>query len=204
MPRSKRLSEQMRTEGRARILSAARHLFARTGFDRCTVAEIARAAGMSKGNIYWHFRSKEEILKAVLTAAFEALGELLDRARAADGSGRDRLLLVVDGYLSLGHTLGGAEATVILYGLLRGNPGRLTELGFDAPRLFGGWVAGLGAILRDAQAEGVLPAGEDPDTLAVHFFGYFNGMTVTLGNGGGTVPDDELRRAVLRLLGFDD
>lgn len=203
MPRSKLLSEQMRTEGRARILAAAGRLFAQLGYDRCAVADIAREAGMSQGNVYWYFASKDEILKAVLTSAFEGMNDLFERVVGGGGSGRDRLLQVIDQYIALGRTGGGADATVIVYGLLRGGPGRLTELGFDVARLVGGWVSALGGILRDAQAEGMVPADADPDMLAVHFFGYFNGMTITLGDAVGAFSEEELRRAVLRLLGAD-
>lgn len=201
MPRSKQLSEQLRTEGRARIVAAAGHLFARVGYDRCTVGDVAREAGMSHGNIYWYFASKQEVLKAVLTSAFDALNALFERALGAGDSGRERLLRVIDQYIALGRSGGGADATIIVYSLLRGGPGRLTELGFDAPRLISGWVSALSSILRDAQEEGALTTDADPDTLAVHFFGYFNGMSMTLGDAMGVISDEELRRAALRLLG---
>lgn len=53
-----------RLEGtrRTQILEAAAKVFARKGFDRATVTEIARAAGLAEGSIYNYFRSKEELL----------------------------------------------------------------------------------------------------------------------------------------------
>lgn len=53
-----------RLEGarRAQILAAAAQVFARRGFDRATVTEIARTAGLSEGSIYNYFRSKDELL----------------------------------------------------------------------------------------------------------------------------------------------
>jgi AcrR family transcriptional regulator len=204
MPRNKLVSEQMRTEGRAKILAAAGRLFARVGYDRCSVADIAREAGMSQGNVYWYFDSKEKVLVTVLESAFKALDELFQRALGGAKSGRDRLLHVIDEYIALGRGGGGADAAIIIYSLLRGGPGRLTELGFDAPNLVGGWVSALSSILSDAQVDGALPADADPDTLALHFFGYFNGMSITLGDAVGAISEKELRRAVLRLLGVDD
>src|SRR5207249_11783913 len=52
-----------RLEGtrRTQILAAAAGVFARKGFDRATVTEIARAAGLAEGSIYNYFRSKEEL-----------------------------------------------------------------------------------------------------------------------------------------------
>ena len=63
MPRSARnvrgtLSETRRTQ----ILEAAARVFARRGFDRATIQDIARAAKLSEGSIYNYFRSKEELL----------------------------------------------------------------------------------------------------------------------------------------------
>lgn len=47
---------------RAQILEAAAAVFARKGFDRATIADIARAAGLAEGSIYNYFRSKEALL----------------------------------------------------------------------------------------------------------------------------------------------
>lgn len=53
-----RLEETRRTQ----ILEAAARVFARKGFDRATVSDIARAARLSEGSIYNYFRSKEDLL----------------------------------------------------------------------------------------------------------------------------------------------
>lgn len=47
---------------RTQILEAAGRVFARKGFDRATVSDIARAAKLSEGSIYNYFRSKEDLL----------------------------------------------------------------------------------------------------------------------------------------------
>ncbi len=47
---------------REQILDAAAQLFANKGFDKTSVDEVAREAGLSKGAIYWYFPSKEQIL----------------------------------------------------------------------------------------------------------------------------------------------
>lgn len=53
-----------RLEGtrRTQILEAAAQVFSRKGFDRATIADIARAARLAEGSIYNYFRSKEELL----------------------------------------------------------------------------------------------------------------------------------------------
>ncbi|WP_167146787.1 TetR/AcrR family transcriptional regulator [Actinomyces sp. ZJ308] len=60
-PRSPQRTARRRTE----ILDAARHLFAQHGIDPVTTNQIAARAGISPGNLYYWFRSKAEIVRAL-------------------------------------------------------------------------------------------------------------------------------------------
>ena len=61
------LSEQERIDRRrAQILGAASRVFARQGFHRTTVRDVAREAGIADGTIYLYFTSKRELLLALL------------------------------------------------------------------------------------------------------------------------------------------
>lgn len=60
------LASQTKTEARRiKILEAAQSVFAEKGFHDATIAEIARAAGVSEGSIYEYFSSKEGVLFAI-------------------------------------------------------------------------------------------------------------------------------------------
>ena len=50
---------------RSALLKAAKELFMRVGYEGTQVDEIAKASGMSKGALYGHFKSKEELFLAV-------------------------------------------------------------------------------------------------------------------------------------------
>lgn len=54
---------------RGRLLVQAAHLFREKGYERTTVRDLAAAVGIQSGSIFHHFRSKEEILQAVMTEA---------------------------------------------------------------------------------------------------------------------------------------
>ncbi|MDR3644241.1 MAG: TetR/AcrR family transcriptional regulator [Clostridia bacterium] len=56
-------------DGRSRILEAATRVFALKSFEGSRIEEIAREAGVPKSLIYYHFKSKDEILE-VLTQRF--------------------------------------------------------------------------------------------------------------------------------------
>ncbi len=53
-------------ETRSNILQAALALFANTGYDAASVAEICQAAGVSKGAFYHHFPSKHAVFMEIL------------------------------------------------------------------------------------------------------------------------------------------
>ena len=48
---------------RARIVEAALHLFRENGYDRTTMRAIAKEAGVSVGNAYYYFSSKEQLVQ---------------------------------------------------------------------------------------------------------------------------------------------
>jgi hypothetical protein len=56
---------------RERILSAAMTVFAQKGWQKTSLDEVAAAAGMTKGAIYWHFRNKNDLFFALLDARLQ-------------------------------------------------------------------------------------------------------------------------------------
>ncbi len=60
-----------------RILEAASDLFAHYGYDKTTMEDIARAAGVSKGAIYLHFRGKEDLFDALIARESDILQLLI-------------------------------------------------------------------------------------------------------------------------------
>ncbi len=78
-------------ERRAQILQAALTCFGENGYHASTMDDLVRAAGLSKGSLYWHFRSKEEVFLAVFDAFSEALSGGWD---AATASNEDALLVL--------------------------------------------------------------------------------------------------------------
>ena len=70
-PRAPERSAELRERSRTAILAAATDLFARKGYDATTTEEIATNAGISKGLIYHHFKSKEAVLEGLLDHIME-------------------------------------------------------------------------------------------------------------------------------------
>ena len=71
----------------ARLLDAAARLFTRFGFDKTSVDDIARAAGVSKGAVYLHWPSKFNLFEAVLIREGLALLDAIVDRLDADAEG---------------------------------------------------------------------------------------------------------------------
>jgi AcrR family transcriptional regulator len=80
---------------RQTILEAAISVFAQHGFDAATTDDIARAAGLSKGGLYWHFKSKDDILAAILMQLFDQELSVLQQLIVAEGAVAPRLRQLV-------------------------------------------------------------------------------------------------------------
>ena len=78
----RRANVQLQADRRGEILAAAQTCFARAGFHQTSMQEICTEAGMSPGNLYRYFRSKEDIIagiaerdRAETAQQFAAVGE---------------------------------------------------------------------------------------------------------------------------------
>ena len=65
---------------RENILDAAAKLFRNKGYAATTLRDIANAASMKAGSIYYHFRSKEELLITVLDLGMRAVSDAVTQA----------------------------------------------------------------------------------------------------------------------------
>ncbi len=72
MKRSVKQSPKLPAEKRrAQLIKAAMRLFLRKGYRWATMDEIARAVGLTKGALYFHFTNKEDLLFAVVKQTWE-------------------------------------------------------------------------------------------------------------------------------------
>jgi AcrR family transcriptional regulator len=75
--------ESRARDTRGEILAVASELFTDKGYDATSLREIAERLGITKAALYYHFRSKEDILAALLEPIGAIVDELLERLEAA-------------------------------------------------------------------------------------------------------------------------
>ena len=74
-----------KAERQNQILDAAMEVFTHLGFHKARMDDIAGKAGLSKGSLYWHFKSKDDVIAAVLMRMFQ--GYLGDLKKVEDAPG---------------------------------------------------------------------------------------------------------------------
>lgn len=69
---------------RVQILEAAFECFATRGYHTATMDDLARASGLSKGSLYWHFSSKEDVFLALFDRWVEPIFDAWSRLSTED------------------------------------------------------------------------------------------------------------------------
>ena len=83
--------EAKRKARKQEILAAATAVFAQKGFDGASMDDIVQASGLSKGGLYWHFNSKDDIIAAILSHFFNQEMAILNTLLPAAGTATQKL-----------------------------------------------------------------------------------------------------------------
>lgn len=83
------VGDEAKEQRREEILAAAKATFARKGFHATTIGDVAKAAGVSYGSIYWYFESKDALFHALMDHQEAALRAHIDRTVTETNSGAD-------------------------------------------------------------------------------------------------------------------
>ncbi len=70
--------KKKKIDKRKKIVDSALVLFLKKGFDRTSIAEITELSGISKGNFYTYFSSKEELLKEIVNTVIDSIKNELE------------------------------------------------------------------------------------------------------------------------------
>jgi AcrR family transcriptional regulator len=89
----------VRVERKEQIIQAAIRVFSRKGIEATRMEEIAAEAGMSIGGVYWYFKSKDDVVMAILDWLLEEDRRLMETMTQGRGTVKERLLTYTDDYL---------------------------------------------------------------------------------------------------------
>ncbi|MPZ33910.1 MAG: TetR family transcriptional regulator [Rhodospirillales bacterium] len=182
---------------RARLIEVATRLFQEHGSDEVTVRRIAAAAKIEAGSIYYHFASRDQILRAVLergvgNAREEVLAAIAEAG--ADSSPLVRLRAALGAHLkyTLHHHFSSRLKAI------RRLPKRLRDHHMQQERDYAEIFAGL---LEEAGRKGLLQSGFDPSVVRMLAMGALTWVAEWYDPEGAMTPDDiadELMRVLTK------
>jgi AcrR family transcriptional regulator len=164
------MKERGATSRRAEILRSAVAAFRRRGYHGASVDEIAGTLGMTKGNLYYYFKNKEEILFFCHDWSLDILLDRLQEVQAQGGppDGQLRRLIVAFVHMIIDE-LHGTALTLDLQAL---SPAHLKRVIAKRDR----FDRGLRKIIEDGIASGVFAPG-NPKLLTFAVLGAANWIT---------------------------
>lgn len=100
---------------RGRLLREAARLFRDKGYERTTVRDLAAAVGIQSGSLFHHFRTKEEILKAVMVETIRLNTAVMRAAVSAADTNREKLRALLSAELESINGQTGEAMAVLVY-----------------------------------------------------------------------------------------
>ncbi|MSS70234.1 MAG: TetR/AcrR family transcriptional regulator [Candidatus Latescibacteria bacterium] len=160
---------------RAQILEAAKRCFARQGYHETKVDDIVREAGLSKGALYWYFKSKVELLDALCDSFAKELQE--DFLKGSAGKTLDPEYLICElGAMLMERVLNDPEHRLIWmehWSMASRDPKSQQKLNM----VHQGWLDLIVPLLQKNIKEGKLKP-MDPRQLAMGLMALFDGILI--------------------------
>ncbi|HUU03354.1 MAG TPA: TetR/AcrR family transcriptional regulator [Myxococcota bacterium] len=153
-------------EKRRKIMKAAVTVFARKGFARCRISDIAAEAEVAYGLVYHYFENKEEILNSIFDENWGLLSKVIDTTVEQSESLEERLLAIVS-FICDAYRLAPEIIQVMVIEIARSSKFLKKSQIEVYERVFNR----LTEILEDHQKTGEIQPGLDPKFMAYCFFG---------------------------------
>ena len=171
---------------RGYILKAAAKLFRNQGYAATTLRQIAESAGIQAGSVYYHFRSKDEILLEILDTGIDEVQKSVENQLASlpsDATSRQKIAAAIEGHLA-GLILHGdfTSASIRTYGQL---PANLKRSNQERRRAYSAFWDDL---LTEASERGEMRPGMDRHVARLVVLGAVNWTVEWYDPRNGTVP----------------
>ena len=196
MPKTQK--QQQSEQTRQRIIDAAMQLFARKGFHHTSIADLAQAAGLTKGALYHHFENKGALLYAVLQAMREIWREEVVRDVLKARNSLDRLIVLFENHARL---IREREMFCLMLSSLVMEMDGVDE-GFMAAlrEIYADLTLFIQRIIEKGQRTGEVRCDLDARLTALNIVGMLEGNNIPWMLNRGQIDYGEMMRSVERIL----
>ena len=198
-PTSTRRRRSDGERSRRTILQTAARLATVEGLEGISIARLAEASGISKGGLYAHFGSKEELQLATIATASEIFDEHVVSKGLAAPPGRARLVALTDAFLDHleRRVFPGGCFFISVAAEFGTRPGRVKQ---EVAEFLRGWGELLERLVREARDRGELDPGTDTAQLAFELGGILLAANANFLLGGDPSVFERARRGIEHLL----
>lgn len=172
------------------IFRAAMEVFSEKGFERATVEEVAERAGLARGTIYYHFRSKRDLFLFLMEEGIDLMAVEVEAAVEAAPDTRAALDALVDAHVEFFHRYRDF-ARVLMLETWRLEP----EVEVSPQRVLANDLRVVGRVFAQAKRERMLRDIDEP-TLLSGFFGLVCGVAVYYTTYQSDFPREKVKRAL--------
>lgn len=184
-------------ERKNQILDAAMNIFAKMGFHKARMDDVAQESGLSKGALYWYFKSKDAIIAAILERLFNmALKDLKRLEQASEGSVREGLMAYSQQLLGYMERMRPLLPMMYEFYALLGRQKFVQEFGKVYYREY---IAIMAKVIQHGVERGEFKA-VDPVEVAATFVALFEGLTLIWAVDAVSLPLEKQLPASIRLL----
>jgi TetR/AcrR family fatty acid metabolism transcriptional regulator len=161
-------------ERKKQILDAATIVFSRQGYDKTRMDDIAQEAGLSKGSLYWYFKSKKDLFLALLGATTAEMIKAMSEIDRAQGSASERIRLLTN---PLREMMGGTDLAKNIAGFFLQHQ-RDESVQKAVNEVYRSFIDLFAAVIRDGIASGEFREDFDAEHAASALAAAFDGLEI--------------------------
>ncbi|GAB4351052.1 MAG: TetR/AcrR family transcriptional regulator [Candidatus Abyssubacteria bacterium] len=162
---------------RSRIVRVAAELFRKNGYHNTSLNEVLKAAGLTKGGFYFHFRSKEELGDAVIDYMREFwVNNVLEEVANENGAIRkiEKMFeIMIDTHE--GNVFHGCALLAVLTAEMMESQHPFSD---RLRKIYRDWQSSITEILEQGKREGLFKESMNPKSLALLIIGTLQGTTM--------------------------
>jgi len=194
----------VKERSRAQILDAATRLFAVHGPECVTFADLARAAGISRPLIYFHFKDRDQLFHEAVARANQMLYDRFAGAAAGQGTGREQIVAIGRAYQAFFQENPREFALLCCYEAKPSRPERLSPVEKQILQHHAAIMELMTAVLKRGRRDGSLrPNLGDPLKTALCLWAFSNGLLqISATQGCGLEQEHGVKPAALIAFGF--
>jgi TetR/AcrR family transcriptional repressor of bet genes len=184
-------------ERRSQITSGLLKVMAKHGYDGASIADVAKAAGLTPGLVHYHFKNKQEILVAALRELGARHASNLEACLTPDGDAIVELSRFVDLHLSTGSSAD--PETLACWILFSGEALRQPKVRNEYEKILQASISCVSELIRRGIKQKLLRC-DAPESAAVALVATIEGYFVMAGTARKLIPKGSAAKTTKRML----